>query len=116
MTDARGWARPENRKKRVSRLVKATKTPRLSRLHMQIWCCLIGKREPQTTPQLAGWCFPRVTKFKPSHYAAVRRAAKKLCVQVGATKAKGAPILWDLRPEYREMPLWELRRQVHGGR
>ena len=116
MTDARGWARPENRKQRVSRLLEATKTPRLSRLHMQIWHCLIGVGQPQTTPELVRWCFPRLTKFKPSHYSAVRRATKKLCVQVGATRAKRASILWDLKPEYKEMFLFELRREIHGGR
>ena len=99
MTEARGWARPENRKKRVSRLVPATKTPRLSRLQLQIWRCLINAGGPQTTPQLVPWCFLRLTKFKPSHYSAVRRAAKKLCVRRMRTRAAatlpGTKRLWS---------------------
>ena len=117
MTDARGWARPENRKKRVSRLIKATKTPRLSRLHIQVWHCLIGTEQPQTTPQLAEWCFPRLTKFKPSHYSAVRRAARSYASQVGATRSKGAPILWDLRPSAKKCSCVSYEdRSMEGGR
>jgi hypothetical protein len=52
MTDTRGWARAENRKRVLSRLIKATNTPRMSRLHMQIWHCLIGMQQPQTLPEL----------------------------------------------------------------
>ena len=89
MTDTRGWARPENRKKRVSRLIKATKTPRMSRLHMQIWHCLIGMQQPQTLPELVRWCFPRLTKFKPSHYSAVRRAARSYAYRSGLQGQKG---------------------------
>jgi hypothetical protein len=77
MTDARGWARPENRKQRVSRLVKATKTPRLGRIHLQIWRRLANAGEPQTTPELVRWCFSRLTKFKPSHYSACPEGRKE---------------------------------------
>ena len=113
---ARGWARPENRKKRVSRLVPATKTPRLGRIRLQIWRCLISAGEPQTTPQLVPWCFSRLTKYKPFHYSAVRRAAKQLCIQRLRTRAKGGPILWDLRPEYKDLTLWGVKRKLRGER
>jgi hypothetical protein len=48
---------------------------------------------------------------KPSHYSAVRRAAKKLCVKRMRTRA----ILWDLRPEYKGLTLWEVKRKLRRG-
>ena len=102
----RGWAAPRNRKRRLSRLIPATRTPRLTRLRLQIVRAL--RNGPQTTRQLLPVCFPRLTKFKPSHYHSVRRAAQTICV-----RARSRPLLWNLRPGYRELTLLGLRKRLH---
>lgn len=116
---AQGWADSRNRKQRVSRLVKSTRTPRLTRLRLQIVRALRNARGPQTTKQLLPVCFPRLTKFKPSHYSTVRRAAETICVKVGYAKEERrgrSSVLWALRAEYTDLTLKGLRRRLHGER
>jgi hypothetical protein len=60
------------------------------------------------------WCFREGTKFKRSHYHTVKRAAEAICDRVSYAKMRGRPVLWDLRPEVRELSLWGLRRWLQG--
>lgn len=115
---AQGWADPRNRKRRVSRLIRSARTPRLTKLRLQIVRAIRNAGEPQTTKQLLPVCFPRLTRFKPSHYSAVRRAAGKVCVRVGYAKERRgrSSVLWDVRDELKDLTLQGLRRRLHHGR
>jgi hypothetical protein len=105
-----GWASPRNRQRRLSRLIPATRTARLTKLRLQIMRGIRNAGAPQTAVQLVPWCFGRVSTIRDSHHYAIRRAAGKVCVRAGRARTRGRPVLWDLREEVRELSLWGLRR------
>jgi hypothetical protein len=61
---------------------------------------IVSSGEPLSTVELVRRCYPRVEqtgKLRRSHCVSVRRAARKVAVQVGYGRGYGPPILWELK-------------------